>query len=61
MCRADDLIVLPALPVPFLPHTVFVAQFAMAIRKGLSPPRKVGQTFQELAHSPLLSQAIVTP
>ena len=31
MRRADDLVVLPALPVAFLPHAVFVAQFAMTI------------------------------
>ena len=33
--RAHDLVVLPALPVAFLPHAVFVAQFAMAISEGL--------------------------
>ena len=49
--RPHDLVVLPALPVAFLPHAVLVAQFAMAISEGLSPPRKVGQAFQKLAHA----------
>ena len=50
MSRADDYVVLPALPIAFLSHSLFVAQFAVAISEGLPTPRQIGVTLQKLAH-----------
>jgi hypothetical protein len=33
MGGADNLVVLPSLPVAFFPHAVFIAKLAMAIGK----------------------------
>ena len=50
MGRAHDLVVLPTLPVAFLPHAVFVAQFAKTIGERFAASRKIGQTLQKMAH-----------
>src|SRR5690606_27303380 len=49
--RSDDLVVLPALPVALLPHAILVAQLAVAGRKRLATPGKIGEAFEEVAHS----------
>src|SRR5262249_42838892 len=47
---AHDLVVLPALAVSLLPPAVFVAQLAMTVGEGASPPRQIGQPIEEVAH-----------
>ena len=49
---AHDFVVLPALPVAFLPHAIFVAQFAETIGEGFPTSRKIGEALQEMAHKP---------
>src|SRR5690606_11505212 len=43
--RAYDFVVLPALPVALLPHSVFVAELSVTVREGLTLSRKISQPF----------------
>src|SRR6516164_480149 len=50
MRRADDLVVLPALPVALLPRAVFIAQFTEPLGERLAPARQISETFKKMAH-----------
>jgi hypothetical protein len=54
--------VLPALPIAFLPHAIFIAQLAEAVGERLPPPRQIGETFEKMTHRvpPVLAGATST-
>src|SRR5690606_6025267 len=50
---ADDLVVLPALPVCVLPASVLAADLAVPLREGLPSLRKESETVEKMAHEDL--------